>query len=60
MQRESSATIKAPANAYTHASPPRRQKVVEFDCRGLEFTEFKADVCETMKHKDSKRSLTIL
>ncbi|MCJ1258108.1 hypothetical protein MMC24_005938 [Lignoscripta atroalba] len=51
--RESSATIKAPANAYTHASPPRRQKVVEFDCRGLEFTEFKADGEWTAKGLES-------
>lgn len=25
-------------------SPPTRQKVIEFDCRGLEFTEFKPEV----------------
>jgi len=43
-QRESTATIKAPPSSYQHASPPKRQNVVEFDCRGLEFTEFKADV----------------
>lgn len=44
IQRESTATIKAPPTPYQHASPPKRQKIVEFDCRGLEFTEFKADV----------------
>ncbi|KAI9866854.1 MAG: hypothetical protein M1813_000796 [Trichoglossum hirsutum] len=43
-KRESSATIKAPPTPYAQASPPKRQKIIEFDCRGLEFTEFKADV----------------
>ncbi|MCJ1290170.1 hypothetical protein MMC34_001706 [Xylographa carneopallida] len=42
-KRESTATIKAPASSYQQASPPRRQNIVEFDCRGLEFVEFKAD-----------------
>ncbi|KAF4626920.1 hypothetical protein G7Y89_g11236 [Cudoniella acicularis] len=41
--RESSATIKAPPIAYQQASPPTRQKVLEFDCRGMEFTEFKPE-----------------
>ncbi|KAI9703758.1 MAG: hypothetical protein M1836_007528 [Candelina mexicana] len=41
--RESTATIQAPPAAYQQASPPTRQKIIEFDCRGLEFTEFKAD-----------------
>jgi len=44
-KRESSATIKAPPVAYNQASPPTRQKVIEFDCRGLEFIEFKPEVC---------------
>ena len=43
-QRESSATIKAPPIPYEHKSPPTRQKIIEFDCRGLEFTEFKPEV----------------
>jgi hypothetical protein len=43
-QRESSATIKAPPIPYKQASPPTRQKIIEFDCRGLEFTEFKSEV----------------
>ncbi|KAA6406756.1 MAG: DUF866 domain-containing [Lasallia pustulata] len=42
-KRESTATIKAPPTAYQHASPPKRQNIIEFDCRGLEFTDFKAD-----------------
>lgn len=45
LQRESTATIKNPPQAYTHASPPKQQNIIEFDCRGLEFTEFKSDVC---------------
>jgi hypothetical protein len=43
-QRESTATIKAPPIAYEQASPPTRQKILEFDCRGLEFTEFIPEV----------------
>jgi hypothetical protein len=43
-QRESSATIKAAPVAYQQASPPTSQKILEFDCRGLEFTEFMPDV----------------
>ncbi|KAI9722046.1 MAG: hypothetical protein M1812_002006 [Candelaria pacifica] len=42
-KRESTATIQATPAAYQHSSPPTRQKIIEFDCRGLEFTEFKAD-----------------
>ncbi|KAK4060403.1 hypothetical protein Trihar35433_10267 [Trichoderma harzianum] len=41
--RESSATIKAAPAAYEQGEPPKPQKVFEFDCRGLEFTEFKAE-----------------
>jgi hypothetical protein len=43
-QRESSATIKAAPVPYKQASPPNRQKILEFDCRGLEFTEYKPEV----------------
>ncbi|RDL37328.1 putative DUF866-containing protein [Venustampulla echinocandica] len=42
-KRESSATIKAAPIAYQQTSPPTRQKIIEFDCRGLEFTEFKPE-----------------
>ncbi|KAL9065216.1 MAG: hypothetical protein Q9161_008374 [Pseudevernia consocians] len=42
-RRESTATIKNPPRAYRHASPPNKQNIIEFDCRGLEFTEFKSD-----------------
>ena len=44
-QRESTATMKNSPQAYTEASPPKKQNIIEFDCRGLEFTEFKADAC---------------
>ncbi|KAK3180750.1 hypothetical protein K4F52_007970 [Lecanicillium sp. MT-2017a] len=37
---ESSATIKAAPAAYQQTEPPKPQKIIEFDCRGLEFTEF--------------------
>jgi hypothetical protein len=43
-QRESSATIKAAPVPYQQASPPKREKILEFDCRGLEFTEYKPEV----------------
>ncbi|CAI4212560.1 unnamed protein product [Parascedosporium putredinis] len=39
-KRESSANIKAAPAAYEHSDPPKKQKIIEFDCRGLEFTEF--------------------
>ncbi|TVY49688.1 UPF0587 protein [Lachnellula occidentalis] len=42
-KRESSATIKIPPIPYQQKSPPTRQKIIEFDCRGLEFTEFKPE-----------------
>lgn len=45
MQRECNASIKEAPKAYTSAEPPTRQKILEFDCRGLEFVEFKPEVC---------------
>ncbi|CRJ94673.1 UPF0587 protein C2D10.03c like [Verticillium longisporum] len=39
-KRESSATIKAAPTSYEQAEPAKAQKLLEFDCRGLEFTEF--------------------
>lgn len=44
-QRESSATIMAAPIAYQQSSPPKAQKVIDFDCRGLEFIDFKPEVC---------------
>jgi hypothetical protein len=43
-QRESSASIKSGPVAYKSTSPPTRQKILEMDCRGLEFVEFRPDV----------------
>ena len=42
-QREHSASIKEAPKAYTHSDTPKAQKIIEFDCRGLEFVEFKPD-----------------
>ncbi|KAL8731159.1 MAG: hypothetical protein Q9166_003566 [cf. Caloplaca sp. 2 TL-2023] len=42
-KRESTASIKDAPKTYTHASPPINQTIIEFDCRGLEFTEFQAN-----------------
>ena len=44
-QRESSASIIAKAVPYEQGEPPKAQRLIEFDCRGLEFTEFKPEVC---------------
>ncbi|EJP66649.1 DUF866 domain-containing protein [Beauveria bassiana ARSEF 2860] len=41
--RESTATVKAAAIPYKQHEPAKAQKLIEFDCRGLEFTEFKAE-----------------
>lgn len=45
IQRESSATIKAAPATYEAQSPPKKKNIIEIDSRGLEFTDFKADVC---------------
>lgn len=44
-KRESTAMIKNAPKIYAQASPPQRQNIIEIDCRGLEFIEFKSDVC---------------
>jgi hypothetical protein len=44
LQREHSANIKAPPATYAQSDPPKTVNILEFDCRGLEFTEFKAEV----------------
>ncbi|KAI9744938.1 MAG: hypothetical protein M1818_001864 [Claussenomyces sp. TS43310] len=41
--REHSANIKNAPIAYQQASPPTRQKIIEIDCRGLEFIDFKPE-----------------
>ena len=43
-QREHSANIIASPAAYEQGEPPKTQKVLQFDCRGLEFLEFKPEV----------------
>jgi hypothetical protein len=42
-QREHSANIKAPPATYERTDPPKTVNILEFDCRGLEFTEFKPE-----------------
>ncbi|KAF4979712.1 hypothetical protein FZEAL_4140 [Fusarium zealandicum] len=42
-KRESSASIKMAPAPYEQTEPAKPQKIIEFDCRGLEFTEFKAE-----------------
>ncbi|KAF7562403.1 hypothetical protein G7046_g1760 [Stylonectria norvegica] len=42
-KRESSASIMAAPKAYEQAEPPKQQRILEFDCRGLEFVEFKPE-----------------
>lgn len=49
-QREHSANIKAAPATYEQTDPPKKVNVLEFDCRGLEFTDFKAEVsCDEEK-----------
>jgi len=42
-KRESSATLKGEPASYQITSPPQAQKIIEFDCRGCEFTDFRPD-----------------
>ncbi|KAF2029360.1 DUF866-domain-containing protein [Setomelanomma holmii] len=42
-KREHSANIKAPPATYGRTDPPKTVNILEFDCRGLEFTEFKPE-----------------
>ncbi|KAL2265506.1 hypothetical protein VTJ83DRAFT_6606 [Remersonia thermophila] len=39
-KRESSASITAAPTPYEQTEPAKPRKILEFDCRGLEFTEF--------------------
>lgn len=45
-KREHSASIKEAPRKYQQSEPAKRQPIVELDCRGLEFVEFKADVSD--------------
>jgi len=47
LQKEHSANIKEKPRAYPADKSGKRFNIVEFDCRGLEFVEFKADVSPT-------------
>ncbi|KAI5247799.1 DUF866-domain-containing protein [Aureobasidium subglaciale] len=42
-KREHSANIKEAPKAVVQNDTPKSQKIIEFDCRGLEFVEFKPD-----------------
>lgn len=42
-KREHSANIKAAPAVYEQTDPPKTVNILEFDCRGLEFTDFKAE-----------------
>lgn len=42
-KREHSASIKAAPTIYERSDPPKTVNILEFDCRGLEFTEFKPE-----------------
>jgi hypothetical protein len=43
-KRESSATIKAAPAIYPAQEPAKAKNVIDIDCRGCEFVEFKGDV----------------
>jgi hypothetical protein len=47
LQRTHSASILAAPKAYEAEAEGKKkgQKIIDIECRGLEFTEFKADVC---------------
>ncbi|KAI1617452.1 hypothetical protein EDD36DRAFT_424195 [Exophiala viscosa] len=42
-KRESTATIKAAPAVYEQNSPAKVKNIIDIDCRGLEFTDFRAD-----------------
>jgi len=42
-KRESSASMKAAPKPYEQSEPAEPQSIIEFDCRGLEFTEFRPE-----------------
>ncbi len=44
VQRESSASITAGATPYGQSEVSKAQNILQFDCRGLEFIEFKPEV----------------
>lgn len=46
-KRESSASILAAPTAYEQNEPAKPKAIITFDCRGLEFTEFIPEVCNS-------------
>ncbi|KAI9724186.1 MAG: hypothetical protein M1828_003931 [Chrysothrix sp. TS-e1954] len=57
-KREHSASIKTTPAPYTYSSPPKRQKIIDIDCRGLEFVDYKADGDWQAKGIDSGTKFT--
>lgn len=56
-QREHSASIKEAPKPYEQTEPPKAQKIIEFDCRGLEFVEFKPEVSQSFLMSASQLTL---
>ena len=59
-KRESSATIRVGPDAYKISEPPKLAKIIEFDCRGLEFTDFKPEVHMVHMHDNASRTTGML
>ncbi|KAF2761956.1 DUF866-domain-containing protein [Pseudovirgaria hyperparasitica] len=57
-KREQSANIKEKPKAYPHSDAAKKQNILEFDCRGLEFVEFKPDGEWTAKGLESGTKFT--
>lgn len=43
VQKEHTANILSSPKAYPQADTPKKQNIIEIDCRGLEFVDFKPD-----------------
>jgi hypothetical protein len=56
LQRESTASIKTAPKPYEQGEPPKAQYIIEFDCRGLEFTDFHPEASSHFCHQ--RTSLT--
>ena len=46
-QKQASATVKMGPVPYPQSDPPKKQTILEADCRGLEFVSFKPEVSNT-------------
>jgi hypothetical protein len=53
VQREHSANVKEAPKSYPQSEPAKKVNIMEFDCRGLEFVEFKADVSHSLARVQS-------